>query len=58
MLPDYLLCVKVDIFGRGNKILPKSEDSFQWLSKNYKFTSPLKTPTAGITSQKRFPETP
>ncbi len=37
MLPYYLLCVKVDIFGRGNKILPKSEDSFQWLSENYKF---------------------
>ncbi len=28
---------KVDIFGRRNKILPKSEDGFQWLSENYKF---------------------
>ncbi len=28
---------KVDIFGRGNKILPNSEDPFQWISENYKF---------------------
>ncbi len=27
----------MDIFGRGNKILPKSEDGFQWLAENYKF---------------------
>ncbi len=27
----------MDIFGRGNKILPEAEDGFQWLSGNYKF---------------------
>ncbi len=32
-----LSSIKVDIFGRGNKILPKSEDAFQWISENYKF---------------------
>ncbi len=36
-LSDALLPLKVDIFGRGNKILPKTGDGFQWLSTNYKF---------------------
>ncbi len=27
----------MDVYGRKHKILPKSEDGFQWLSENYKF---------------------
>ncbi len=37
ILSDTLLPLKVDIFGRGKKILPKTGDGFQWLSANYKF---------------------
>ncbi len=29
--------LEVDIYGRGNKELPKPTDGFQWLSENYKF---------------------
>ncbi len=27
----------MDIFGRRNEALPKSDDGFQWLAENYKF---------------------
>ncbi len=36
-ISGFLVEFKVDLFGRGNKILPKSEDGFQWISENYKF---------------------